>query len=65
MLTSTNTVQPVGLHDDSRTQVLVTVPPVAWARRRAACTQNAVHHVVLYNRQLLTKLTRAIKTLRV
>jgi len=36
----------VGLHEDSRSEVLVSVPPVTWARCGAACTENALVHTV-------------------
>lgn len=36
----------VGLHEDSGAEVLVLVPPVRWARGRAACAENALVHAV-------------------
>lgn len=38
---------PVRLHDDSWSEILVTVPPVARTRCTAACAQDALIHAVL------------------
>ncbi len=42
---------PVRLHDDSRSQIFVLVPPVARTRGAAARAQNALVHSVLKPRQ--------------
>lgn len=46
-ITTLKTVLPVCLQDDSRAEVLVSIPPVTWTRSRAASTQNAVNHTIL------------------
>jgi len=37
---------PVGLHENCRSKVLVTMPPVAWTRGTTACTQDALVQAV-------------------
>lgn len=41
----------IRLHDDSRTEILVTVPPIAGTGSAAARTQDALIHTILKNNQ--------------
>jgi len=57
----------IRLHQDGWTQVLVTVPPIAWATGRAACTEDAfieaVQFSAILNRLMMSSFSKLLLSL--